>query len=162
MAGHDLSSALLAAQGGQRLSPEQGLALLQEADLLTLGKLAGASRWQHNPQRAVTFVVDRNINTTNACTSGCGFCAFFRPPGHPEAYVLDRDQLGRKIDETLALGGKQILIQGGLHPDIGVHATCELFRWIKQHHPIHIHGLSPPRGGAYGGSGPHGYWPGLR
>ena len=139
-----LAQALAAAEAGERLSPEQAVSLLQEAELLELGRMAHAARMRLNPEPVVTFAVDRNINTTNECLSGCRFCAFFRPPGHAEGYVLSREELGRKIDETLALGGTHILIQGGLHPAIGVEATCDSFRFIKQHHPIHIHGLSPP------------------
>ncbi len=140
----ELAGALAAAREGWRLSDEQALTLLLEADLLTLGRLAQAARFRHNPEPVVTYVVDRNINTTNICLSGCRFCAFFRAPGQEGGYVLSREELGRKIDETLALGGTQILIQGGLHPEIGVEATCRIFRFIKEHHPIHIHGLSPP------------------
>jgi cyclic dehypoxanthinyl futalosine synthase len=139
-----LAEALGAAQRGQRLTSDQALRLLEEADLLVLGRLAHAARLRHNPEAVVTYVVDRNINTTNICLSGCRFCAFFRPPGVEGGYVLSRQELGRKIDETLALGGTQILMQGGLHPEIGVEATCDTFRFIKGNHPIHIHGLSPP------------------
>ena len=139
-----LSQALAAANQGERLSPEQGLLLLQEADFLPLGRLAQAARLRHNPQPVVTYVVDRNINTTNICLAGCRFCAFFRPPGHAEGYVLDRATLGHKIEETKALGGTQILMQGGLHPGIGLKETCDLLRFIKAQHPIHIHALSPP------------------
>jgi cyclic dehypoxanthinyl futalosine synthase len=139
-----LKAALRVAESDERLSPEQALVLLQEADFLELGRLAHAARLRRNPEQVVTYVVDRNINTTNICLSGCRFCAFYRAPGAEGGYVLSRDELGRKIDETLALGGTQILMQGGLHPQIGVEATCETFRFIKEHHPIHIHGLSPP------------------
>ena len=139
-----LQKALEAAGRGMRLNRGQALSLLRKADLVTLGHLAQQARFRHNPRRVITYVVDRNINTTNACISGCRFCAFFRPPDSGEAYVLDREELGQKIEETKALGGTQILIQGGLHPEIGVDATCELFKFIKEHHPIHIHGLSPP------------------
>ncbi|MCB2226249.1 MAG: dehypoxanthine futalosine cyclase [Desulfarculaceae bacterium] len=139
-----LNDALRTAEAGRRLSPEQALTLLEEAEFLALGRLAHAARLRANPEPVVTYAVDRNINTTNVCTSGCRFCAFYRPPGDAEGYVLTREELGQKIDETLALGGTHILIQGGLHPQIGVAATCDSFRFIKQHHPIHIHGLSPP------------------
>ena len=142
--GAALNAALETAQAGARLSPEQALVLLEQADLLTLGRLAHAGRLAHNPDPVVTYCVDRNINTTNVCLSGCRFCAFFRAPGHPEGYVLDRDELGRKIEETLALGGTQILVQGGLHPAIGIAETCAAIRWIKQRYPIHVHALSPP------------------
>ena len=138
------AEALQAARKGRRLDQGQAMLLLQEADLHTLGRLAHLARFRHNPESIVTYVVDRNINTTNICVSGCRFCAYFRPPGHKEGMVLGREELGLKIEETKALGGTQILMQGGLHPEIGIAATCDLFRWIKEHHPIHIHGLSPP------------------
>ncbi len=141
---HELASALAAAEAGRRLSPGDALCLLERAELLTLGRLAHQARMRHNPEPVVTYAVDRNINFTNICTSGCRFCAFFRLPDAEGGYVLSREELGKKIDETLALGGTHILIQGGLHPAIGVRATCETFRFIKEHHPIHIHGLSPP------------------
>ncbi len=127
-----------------RLSQSEALTLLQEADLLTLGRLASQARQLHNPEPVVTYCVDRNINTTNICLSACRFCAFFRTPGQDGGYVLSRDELARKIEETLALGGTQILVQGGLHPQIGVEATCQTFRFVKEHYPINIHGLSPP------------------
>jgi cyclic dehypoxanthinyl futalosine synthase len=139
-----LEQALATAQAGKRLSQDQALALLQEADLLTLGRLAQASRFRHNPEPMVTYAVDRNINFTNVCTSGCRFCAFFRSPGSAEGYVLDKKELGHKIQETLDLSGTHILIQGGLHPDIGIKAICETFSFIKENYVINIHGLSPP------------------
>ena len=140
-----LALALETARRGQRLSPQEALTLWQGADLLTLGHLAQRARLRHNPDPVVTYVVDRNINTTNACLSGCRFCAFFRPPGHPEARDLGLDELFAKIEEALALGGTQVLIQGGLHPAIGIRATCATYRAIKQKFPsLHIHGLSPP------------------
>ncbi|MBI4798337.1 MAG: dehypoxanthine futalosine cyclase [Desulfarculus sp.] len=143
-AGAALEQALDSAGRGQRLTPAQALTLLEQADLLSLGHLAHQSRLAHNPAPMVTYVVDRNINTTNQCLAGCRFCAFFRPPGHAEGYVLDREALCRKIEETLDLGGTQILVQGGLHPAIGIAATCDTFRFIKERYPIQIHGLSPP------------------
>ena len=139
-----LAQALEAAEQGRRLGAAQALLLLEQADLLTLGHLAHQRRLLLNPAPMVTYVVDRNINTTNECLSACRFCAFFRPPGHAEGYILDRQALCQKIEETLALGGTQILVQGGLHPRMGITATCETFRFIKEHYPIQIHGLSPP------------------
>jgi cyclic dehypoxanthinyl futalosine synthase len=92
----------------------------------------------------VTYVVDRNINYTNVCVSGCRFCAFYRPPGHPEAFLLSRNELARKIAETLRLGGTQILIQGGIHPELGIAFYEDLLRFIKGNFHIHVHGFSPP------------------
>lgn len=139
-----LNQALQAASRGERLGPSEALLLLEKADLITLGRLAHDARLRHNPEPVVTYVVDRNINTTNVCLSGCRFCAFFRAPGAQGGYRLSFEEIGQKIEDAKALGGTQILVQGGLHPEIGIKATCELFKYIKQHHPIHIHGLSPP------------------
>lgn len=129
---------------GERLSGEEAVELYHHAHFHTLGHLAhGVSRRKH-PEPFVSYVVDRNINYSNICTCGCRFCAFFRPPGHPEGYLLGRDELGRKIEETLELGGTQILLQGGHHPDLPLSWYEELLGFIKAHYPIHIHAFSPP------------------
>lgn len=125
------------------MTPEEGLYLFERADLLTLGMLADEVRKRKHPEGCVTFVIDRNINYTNICVCGCRFCAFYRPPGHPEGYVLSREEIFRKIEETLAAGGTQILMQGGLNPDLGLEFFEELFASIKEHYPITIHSLSP-------------------
>jgi cyclic dehypoxanthinyl futalosine synthase len=92
----------------------------------------------------VTYIVSRNVNYTNVCTTACHFCAFYRPRGHGEAYVLSREQLTRKIDETVALGGIEILLQGGLHPELGIEWYEDLFCWVKDRWPvINLHALSP-------------------
>jgi cyclic dehypoxanthinyl futalosine synthase len=118
--------------------------LYRQADLLFLGAKANAVRMALHPERVVTYVVDRNINYTNVCLSGCQFCAFYRPPGHPEGFLLSRDQLAQKIAETLRLGGTQILIQGGIHPELGIDYYEDLLRFIKANFSIHVHGFSPP------------------
>ncbi len=128
---------------GERLTPEEGERLLVEADLLTLGWLADRVRRRLHPEPRVTFVVDRNINYTNVCITGCRFCAFYRPPGHPEAYVLSRQEIFAKIEETMALGGTQILMQGGLHPKLDLAYFEDLFRAIKERYPVQLHSLSP-------------------
>ncbi|MDA8402924.1 MAG: dehypoxanthine futalosine cyclase, partial [Desulfobacteraceae bacterium] len=110
----------------QRLDAEDALALYDHADLLQLAALAGKRRRDLHPEPIVTFVSDRNINYTNVCVSGCQFCAFFRPPGHPEGYVIERDDLARKIEETIALGGTQILLQGGMNPDLRLDYYIDL------------------------------------
>jgi cyclic dehypoxanthinyl futalosine synthase len=92
----------------------------------------------------VTYVVDRNINYTNICVSGCLFCAFHRQPTDADAYVLDRDELFGKIDELVSVGGTQILMQGGLHPDLRLDYYCDMLRAIKERYDIHIHTFSPP------------------
>ena len=131
-----------AASGG-RLSPEEGLHLYRHADLLTLGELANTARKRRHPERMVTFIVDRNINYTNICVNRCKFCAFYRDAESPEAYVLTRDEIFRKIEETLAQGGTQVLMQGGVHPDLGLEYFEDLFSAIKSRFAIQIHSLSP-------------------
>jgi cyclic dehypoxanthinyl futalosine synthase len=100
-------------------------------------------RFRLHPEPFVTYIIDRNINYTNVCTAQCAFCAFYRDLPSKEGYVLSKEELARKIEETVALGGNQILLQGGLHPDLGIEFYEELFRWMKATYPIWIHGLSP-------------------
>ncbi len=97
-----------------------------------------------HPEGVVTFVVDRNINYTNVCINRCRFCAYYRGPDSPEAFVLGRDELFRKIEETLEEGGTQILLQGGLHPGLDLSFYLEMLRSIKERFDINIHGFSPP------------------
>ena len=111
--------------------------------MLELGQLADATRWRHHPQNVVTYIIDRNINYTNVCVADCKFCAFYRRPKHHEGYVLSFEQIGAKIDECKAIGGVQILLQGGHNPYIPFEWYLDLMRHIKRHHPIHIHGFSP-------------------
>ncbi len=113
-------------------------------DLLLLGHLANLKKQKWHPEPIVTFVSDRNINYTNVCVSGCLFCAFYRPPGHNEGYILSESDLFYKIQETIDLGGTQILLQGGMHPDLSLDYYENLLNAIKQRFAIHIHGFSPP------------------
>ncbi len=113
------------------------------APLLELGLEADRVREQKHPHGVVTYIVDRNINYTNVCVADCGFCAFYRRPKHSEGYTLSYEQIGQKIEETKALGGVQILIQGGHNPYIPFEWYLDLLRYIKTYHPIHIHGFSP-------------------
>ncbi|HEY5490695.1 MAG TPA: cyclic dehypoxanthinyl futalosine synthase [Gemmatimonadaceae bacterium] len=119
------------------------LELYKHAPLLELGALADARRRELHPEGVVTYIVDRNINYTNVCVADCGFCAFYRRPKHGEGYTLSFEQIGEKIEETKALGGVQILIQGGHNPYIPFEWYLELIKYIKRNHPIHIHGFSP-------------------
>src|SRR6186997_690929 len=128
---------------GERLTRDEGIALLQSGDLLELGALADAVRRRLHPEPIITYIIDRNINYTNVCTAQCAFCAFYRDMPSKQGYLLSKRELAQKIEETLALGGNQILLQGGLHPDLGIEFYEELFRWIKATYPIWIHGLSP-------------------
>ena len=127
----------------KRLDADDGLALFRQADLLTFGELANIIRKRLHPERLVTFVVDRNINYTNVCVNKCAFCAFYREAGSPEAYILSNDEIFRKIEETIAQGGTQILMQGGVHPDLGMEYFEDLFSAIKSRFTIQIHSLSP-------------------
>jgi cyclic dehypoxanthinyl futalosine synthase len=113
------------------------------APLLELGQEADRMREARHPHGIVTYIVDRNINYTNVCVADCGFCAFYRRPRNNEGYTLSFEQIGEKIEETKALGGVQILIQGGHNPYIPFEWYLDLMRYIKQYHPIHIHGFSP-------------------
>lgn len=131
-----------AASGG-RLSVEDALWLGQDAPTHELGLAADLRRKALHPEEVVTYIVDRNVNYTNVCTTSCRFCAFYRPVGHAEGYVLTREQLGKKIEETLAAGGIQILMQGGLNPALQLEWYEDLFRWIKSTYPIKLHALSP-------------------
>ena len=130
-------------KAGERVSREEGVALLRDGDFLELGMLADSVRWRKHPEPVVTYIIDRNINYTNVCTAQCAFCAFYRDLPSREGYLLGKKELTQKIEETLALGGRQILLQGGLHPDLGIEYYEELFRWMKGTFPIWIHGLSP-------------------
>jgi cyclic dehypoxanthinyl futalosine synthase len=131
-----------AADGG-RLSFEDAIRLGRDAGLHELGLAADARRKALHPDEVVTYIVDRNINYTNVCTTSCRFCAFYRPVGHEEGYVLTRDQLREKIEETVAAGGIQILLQGGLNPALHLEWYEDLFRWMKATFPIKLHALSP-------------------
>jgi cyclic dehypoxanthinyl futalosine synthase len=115
-----------------------------EAGLLELGRMADGARKSLHPGGVVTFVVDRNINYTNVCINRCRFCAFWRDVSDPEGYVLGREELHRKIEETLELGGTQILMQGGLHPGLGIDFYVDMLRDIKRRYRINVHGFSPP------------------
>jgi cyclic dehypoxanthinyl futalosine synthase len=127
----------------QRLDAADALCLYHEADLLTLGDLAHRKRLFLHPEPVVTYVVDRNINYTNICVSECLFCAYFRHKTATDAYILSKDDLRQKIEETIALGGTQILLQGGMHPDLDLTYYQDLLRFIKGNFNIHIHGFSP-------------------
>jgi len=139
-----LDGALSRGAEGERLDADEAELLDERASVLDLGLAADARRRVLHPEGVVTYIVSRNVNYTNVCTTACHFCAFYRPRGHKEAYVLSREQLTRKIDETVALGGIEILLQGGLHPELGIEWYEDLFRWVKQGWPtINLHALSP-------------------
>jgi len=130
---------------GERLEAADAVRLLESRDLARIGRAAHAVTQRLHPEPYRTYNIDRNINYTNICTAVCDFCAFYRGPKHPEGYVLDRDVLLKKIEETVAIGGDQILMQGGLHPTLPLEWYEDLLRDIKTHFPaVNVHGFSPP------------------
>ena len=131
---------------GERLSSQDAVTLLSEARLLELGTAANEIRNRKNDPSVATYIVDRNINYTNVCVYRCQFCAFYRPDAsHPEAYVLSFDEIGRKIQETIDLGGTGVLLQGGVHADLPFSFYEDMFRFIRKTFPsIHLHALSAP------------------
>jgi cyclic dehypoxanthinyl futalosine synthase len=133
------------AVAGVRLTPAEGLRLLECRDLAARGRAANEVTLRLHPENYRTYNIDRNINYTNVCTAVCHFCAFYRTPKSPEGYTLDRETLYQKIAETVELGGDQILMQGGLHPEYKIEWYEELLRDIKSRFPqVNIHGFSPP------------------
>jgi cyclic dehypoxanthinyl futalosine synthase len=138
-----LDALLTRAESGERLSAAEGERLAAEASLFDLGLAADAVRKRKHPDGVVTYIVDRNVNYTNVCTTSCRFCAFYRPVGHPEGYVLSREVLGQKLQEVVDAGGVQILLQGGLNPDLRIEWYEDLFRWMKREYRLGLHALSP-------------------
>lgn len=138
-----INSIIKNAESGKRIADDEGLILFKNADLLTLGELANGVRKRLHPERLVTFVVDRNINYTNICINKCRFCAFYRDADNPEAYILSKEEIFKKIRETIEQGGTQILMQGGVHPDLDLEYFIDLFSSIKSRFTIQVHSLSP-------------------
>jgi cyclic dehypoxanthinyl futalosine synthase len=135
------------------LSAEEGAFLFQHAPLAELMYVANELRKIHKPDSVgkngtrgkITWQIDRNVNTTNVCIANCKFCNFYRPPGHPEAYITDIETYKKKIEETFSLGGDQLLLQGGHHPELGLKFYTNLFRELKSLYPqLKLHALGPP------------------
>ena len=130
---------------GDRLNRGEALELYREAPTHVLGRLANDVRARKHPDHIVTYIIDRNVNYTNVCVARCNFCAFYRPVGSSEGYVLGFDEIFRKIDETIAVGGNQLLLQGGHNPDLPIAWYEDLFKAIKERYPaFKLHALSPP------------------
>src|SRR6476620_5897600 len=132
-------------RAGQRVDAAEALELYRVAPTAVLGQLADAIRRRKHPEGLVTYIIDRNVNYTNICVAKCNFCAFYREVGSPEGYVLGFDELFHKIDETIAVGGVQLLLQGGHNPDLPLSWYEDLFRAVKERYPeFKLHALSPP------------------
>src|SRR5712691_1585021 len=133
------------ARDGERITDGEAVDLLQSRDLVAIGRAAHELRNRKADPTRITFIVDRNLNYTNICVTDCDFCAFYRRPGdRREGYLLPKPVIFKKIEETLALGGTGLLMQGGHHPDLGIEYYEDLFRSIKARYTIHLHALSPP------------------
>ena len=127
------------------LSADEGVFLFEQAPLAELMYVANELRKIQVPHGKVTWIIDRNMNTTNVCVANCKFCNFYRIPGHPESYITDIETYKRKIDETFKYGGEQLLLQGGHHPDLGLAYYVDLFKQLKQLYPnLKLHALGPP------------------
>ncbi len=140
----EIDPLLKRAVAGRRLCDAEAERLFESHDLLAIGRAAHAVRMHKHPEPVVTFNVDRNINYTNICEIDCSFCAFYRKEGNSDAYVLTREQFRQKIHELIEAGGNQILMQGGLHPDLPFEWYEDLLRWLRTEFPmIHLHCFSP-------------------
>jgi cyclic dehypoxanthinyl futalosine synthase len=138
-----LDALLSGAAAGERLSPAEGIRLYESASLLDLGKAADERRRFLHPRNVVTYIIDRNVNYTNLCITACKFCNFYRPAKSKDAYTLSREVLAEKFSETVAMEGIQILLQGGVNPDLRIEYYEDLFRWTKANFPLALHALSP-------------------
>src|SRR6187401_2344642 len=131
---------------GGRVDAHEALELYRHAPTHLLGSLADGIRARKHPENVVTYIIDRNVNYTNVCVARCTFCAFYRPVGSSDGYVLGFDEIFRKIDETIAVGGNQLLLQGGHNPDLPIAWYEDLFRAVKAKYPtFKLHALSPPQ-----------------
>ena len=138
----DLATKVLHAE---RITPAEALELYRHAPMHLLGNLADTVRARKHPERVVTYIIDRNVNYTNVCVAKCNFCAFYRDVGASDGYVLGFDEILRKIEETMAVGGNQLLLQGGHNPDLPIEWYEDLFRAVKARYPeFKLHALSPP------------------
>lgn len=130
---------------GAFLSAEEGKFLFDHAGTAELMYVGNAMRWQRKSEKVVTWIIDRNVNTTNVCIANCKFCNFYRIPGHEESYITTREQYKTKIEETFRFGGDQLLLQGGHHPELGLDFYTKTFRELKEMYPtLKLHALGPP------------------
>jgi cyclic dehypoxanthinyl futalosine synthase len=139
-----LDAIVAKAEAGGRLDAAEALRLYREAPTSVLGRLADGMRARKHPEGVVSYIIDRNVNYTNLCVARCNFCAFYRPVGHGDGYVLSFEEIFTKIDETIAVGGNQLLLQGGHNPDLPLAWYEDLFRAVKARYPdFKLHALSP-------------------
>ena len=142
---YDIEPILERALGGERLSSDDCTALLESNDFVRIGLAAHEIRMKHNPTDIVTYIIDRNINYTNVCNVVCTFCAFYRRPGKPDTYVHSIEEICKRIDETIELGGTGVLMQGGLHPDFNIEWYEDLLTTLHAKYPkFQLHCFSPP------------------
>jgi len=139
-----IGTILDSAADGERIIFEEAVRLFEETDLFDLAICADRIRQRRHPDNVISYIIDRNINYTNVCKEFCTFCAFYRVKGDPEAYVLPDHVIYKKIEETIALGGTGILMQGGVHPDLKIDYYERLLAGIKERFKIHCHCFSPP------------------
>ena len=141
----DVKALLEKAMNLEWLTPEEGVYLFENAGTSELMYVGNALRQHHRPDNVVSWIIDRNSNTTNVCIANCKFCNFYRRPGHEESYITSIPEYKRKIEETFAYGGEQLLLQGGHHPDLGLQYYADLFRELKELYPnLKLHALGPP------------------
>lgn len=141
----DLSTLYQKALQFEFLTVEEGVFLFEKAPLTELMRIADELRRIQVPHGKVTWIIDRNVNTTNVCVANCKFCNFYRIPGHPDSYITSIETYKKKIDETIRYGGEQLLLQGGHHPALGLAFYVDLFKQLKQLYPnVKLHALGPP------------------
>ena len=139
-------AALAKVYGNQRISSEDALLLMRSPGCFhLLGQAADYARRRKHPQRVVSYLIDRNINYTNVCVARCTFCNFYRKPGHAEGYLLPKEEIFAKVEETIRLRGTGILMQGGMHPKLKIDYYEDLLSSIRERYPsVHLHCFSPP------------------
>ncbi|MCI5083127.1 MAG: dehypoxanthine futalosine cyclase [Saprospiraceae bacterium] len=141
----DINNLLDRALRHEFLSAEEGVFLFENANTAELMYVGNKMRQQHVPGNTVTWIIDRNSNTTNVCIANCKFCNFYRRPGHEESYITSIEEYKKKIKETFEFGGEQLLLQGGHHPDLGLDYYVDLFKQLKDLFPnLKLHALGPP------------------
>jgi cyclic dehypoxanthinyl futalosine synthase len=141
----EITDLLQKANNREFLSAEEGVFLFENAPTGDLMMVGNAIKNYHVPGNTVTWIIDRNSNTTNVCIANCKFCNFYRRPGHEESYITSIEEYKTKIEETFQFGGEQLLLQGGHHPDLGLQYYVDLFKELKKLYPnLKLHALGPP------------------